>query len=113
MTPMDFAKGFLSVLSTKGFDRMDKLDVHSESGRSALQAAFNVVDDTVGTFTGNAAKSPRYRDWLKLSSGCALKFCFILAKSTANYRKISSIGRRFKHSKTNRYAAAFLSKLNG
>lgn len=68
MTPMDFAKGFLSVLSTKGFDKMDKLDVHSETGRTALNAAFTVVDDTVNTFTGNAAKSPRYRDWLKIKN---------------------------------------------
>lgn len=68
MTPLDFVKGFLSVLSSKGFDKIDKLEVHSESGRSALNAAYNVVDETVNEFTGNAAKSPRYRDWLKVKN---------------------------------------------
>ena len=68
MTPVDFAKGFLSVLSSKGIDQVSKLEINSENGKNALHAAFNVVDDTVNSFTGNAAKSPRYRDWLKIKN---------------------------------------------
>ncbi len=66
MTPIDFAKGFLAVLSTKGFEESAQLDVYSEDGKSALNAAYTVVDNTVNSFTGNTAKSPRYRDWLKI-----------------------------------------------
>ena len=68
MTPIDFARGFLSVLSTKGFENSEQLDVHTDKGRTALNAAFDVVDNTVSSFTGNSAKSPRYRDWLKIKN---------------------------------------------
>lgn len=65
MTPIDFAKCLLAQLSTLG---ASSLNVHNNKDKMALLAVHEVIEKTVSSIKGNEAKSPRYRELLKIKN---------------------------------------------
>lgn len=65
MTPIDFAKCLLAQLSTLG---ASSLNVHSNEDKMGLLAVHEVIEKTVSSIKGNEAKSPRYRELLKIKN---------------------------------------------
>lgn len=63
MTPIDFAKGLLAQLSTHG---LSSFNVNNSEDKLGLLAVHDVIEDTVSNIKGNEAKSPRYRELLKI-----------------------------------------------
>jgi hypothetical protein len=65
MTPIDFAKGLLTQLSTLG---ISSLNVNINEDKVGLLAVHAVIEKTVDGIKGNEAKSPRYRELLRIKN---------------------------------------------
>lgn len=65
MTPIDFAKGLLTQLSTLG---ISSLNVNTNEDKVGLLAVHAIIEKTVDGIKGNEAKSPRYRELLRIKN---------------------------------------------
>lgn len=63
LSPVAFAKGLLAKLAEI---KADKMDFHGPKDKAAMQAVYDIFDARINGIKGNEAKSPRYRELLKI-----------------------------------------------
>jgi hypothetical protein len=99
MTPIDFTKGLLAQLSTLG---ISSLNVNTNEDKIGLLAVHEVMKTTVHGIKGNEAKSPRYRELLRIKN-CLQPgvfnqfggFCHSLFEAMGSLRKITKQEKGF------------------
>lgn len=76
MTPSEFCQGLLAMFWKH---RLPEIDFFSCQNINGMLAVYDVIDQRIRSIKGNEAKSPRYRDLLRiryaLEPGSLLDFC--------------------------------------
>jgi len=63
LSPIEFSKGLLAKLSEL---KTERIGFYKPSEKAAAQAVFDVFESRVRSIKGNEAKSPRYRELLRI-----------------------------------------------
>ena len=63
LSPVAFARGLLAKLTEL---KAEKVNFHRPRDKAAMQAVYEIFDAKVNGIKGNDAKSPRYRELLKI-----------------------------------------------
>lgn len=63
LSPIAFSKGLIAKLSEL---KSAKLGFHTPHEKAAVQAVYELFNDRVSSIKGNEAKSPRYRELLRI-----------------------------------------------